>query len=195
MKTNTPLVVVVAAVAAYTAGQLAGAAGRARLGAALAAAQRKASVDALTGLANRAGLDVELTRRARRGQPYAVLLADLDGFKPVNDRYGHAAGDVVLVEVARRLTAITPVVTVPVRVAGGSVSVGASVGVAYAGAGVAACEVLRAADVAMYRAKTAGGDAVVAHDRAAGLPLVDARPRVRLRALVGAGRELRGVAA
>jgi len=63
--------------------------------------------DALTGLANRLLLDDRIRQgivRARRHHSrMAVLLADLNGFKPVNDRYGHAAGDELLVEVGRRL--------------------------------------------------------------------------------------------
>lgn len=67
--------------------------------------------DPLTGLANRAALYVHLDealRRARgRGQPICLLLVDLDGFKAVNDLYGHEAGDHVLVEVAERLRSVT----------------------------------------------------------------------------------------
>jgi diguanylate cyclase (GGDEF)-like protein len=62
--------------------------------------------DALTGLANRALLHQNLERalaRAQRGTPLAVLLMDLDGFKKVNDTHGHAAGDLLLVNVAQRL--------------------------------------------------------------------------------------------
>ena len=62
--------------------------------------------DALTGLANRALLHSHLDRavaRARRGSPLAVLLVDLDGFKQVNDTYGHATGDYLLVNIAQRL--------------------------------------------------------------------------------------------
>jgi diguanylate cyclase (GGDEF)-like protein len=62
--------------------------------------------DNLTGLANRPLLRDHLTQalaRARRGSPVAVLLIDLDGFKQVNDTYGHATGDQLLVAVAQRL--------------------------------------------------------------------------------------------
>lgn len=56
--------------------------------------------DALTGLANRRVLDEVLDRASRRlarhAEPYAVVLADVDFFKGVNDRYGHAVGDAVL---------------------------------------------------------------------------------------------------
>lgn len=67
----------------------------------------RATHDKLTGLANRAALDEYFSRavaRARRSNEIiAVVYADLDGFKPVNDAHGHAAGDEVLKEVARRL--------------------------------------------------------------------------------------------
>jgi diguanylate cyclase (GGDEF)-like protein len=63
--------------------------------------------DALTGLTNRAGIDAHLTMRAAAGEPVWLLLVDLDGFKPVNDVHTHAAGDVVLAEVARRLSHVT----------------------------------------------------------------------------------------
>jgi diguanylate cyclase (GGDEF)-like protein len=75
----------------------------AELGAELAEARRVARTDALTGLANRLGLLEELERYTAGRIPFAVMLADLDGFKAVNDTLGHAAGDLVLVEVAKRL--------------------------------------------------------------------------------------------
>jgi diguanylate cyclase (GGDEF)-like protein len=63
--------------------------------------------DALTGLPNRRAfqerLPVELARAARSGHPLALVLLDLDGFKGVNDRLGHPAGDEVLRAVARIL--------------------------------------------------------------------------------------------
>ncbi len=65
--------------------------------------------DALTGLANRASLAPALhqavERTKRRGSKLAALFIDLDGFKQVNDEYGHHAGDRLLVETARRLRA------------------------------------------------------------------------------------------
>jgi diguanylate cyclase (GGDEF)-like protein/PAS domain S-box-containing protein len=59
-----------------------------------------ATHDALTGLANRAAFFEEL---ARPGGADAIVYLDLDDFKPVNDRFGHAVGDRVLVAIGRRL--------------------------------------------------------------------------------------------
>jgi diguanylate cyclase (GGDEF)-like protein len=66
-----------------------------------------ANFDLLTGLANRHRfqdqLEHELQRTARSGQPMALMYIDLDGFKAVNDRLGHHAGDLLLQQVAGRL--------------------------------------------------------------------------------------------
>lgn len=70
----------------------------------------RATHDSLTGLANRAllldRLDHALARARRDATTVAVIYADLDGFKAVNDTYGHAAGDRVLVEVGRRFGSV-----------------------------------------------------------------------------------------
>ena len=63
--------------------------------------------DPLTGVLNRAGFDLRIQEALARAQANQHLLAllylDLDGFKPVNDEHGHAAGDTLLSEVAQRL--------------------------------------------------------------------------------------------
>lgn len=62
-----------------------------------------AQTDPLTGLLNRAGWTYHGPRVLAQGGHAALLLIDLDQFKPVNDLHGHAAGDRVLVAIARRL--------------------------------------------------------------------------------------------
>jgi diguanylate cyclase (GGDEF)-like protein len=68
-------------------------------------AAKEGRTDALTGLFNRRAYEerrmVEAARSARHGQSLALGLFDLDGFKDVNDRYGHPAGDEVLKGVAQ----------------------------------------------------------------------------------------------
>lgn len=159
-------------------------------------AQQLARHDPLTGLGNRRYLFEELERRLGQNDPHCrscfVLLIDLDRFKPVSDFHGHATGDIVLREVARRLqSCLGPEETIarlggdefaviveaepccdgPTRLAAmimgkiaepivlpeGRVSVGASVGVAFSSPDQRCPEELvRAADLAMYRAKKEG---------------------------------------
>lgn len=81
-----------------------------------------ANQDALTGLANRRHfaevLEVAIAQTSRMNASMAVLLIDLDGFKPVNDRHGHAAGDKVLETVAARLRAAVRAHDVAARIGG-----------------------------------------------------------------------------
>jgi diguanylate cyclase (GGDEF)-like protein/PAS domain S-box-containing protein len=83
---------------------------------------RLALQDPLTGLANRVLLDdrlrVALARAGRHGALTGVLFLDLDGFKGVNDRHGHHAGDEVLKAVASRLRAVLRPADVVARVGG-----------------------------------------------------------------------------
>ena len=76
--------------------------------AALAAEQANARRDQLTGAPNRRAFEeamvAENARVVRGGVPAGLFVVDLDHFKSVNDRFGHGAGDEVLIEVVRRLT-------------------------------------------------------------------------------------------
>ena len=80
-----------------------------RLRAELADAAWQLTHDPLTGLLNRAGLHTIHTAFTEAGgpQPLVVMLIDLDGFKEVNDTWGHDAGDDLLTEIADRLTRVT----------------------------------------------------------------------------------------
>jgi len=149
--------------------------------------------DSLTGLANRSlfadRVGHALDLGVRRQNLFAVFFIDLDDFKTVNDSLGHAAGDELLVTVARRLeTCLRPedtcarlggdefaimieniadpdaAVAVAQRVLeaigeplpGSGVGVQASIGVALGTGDQSASEILRSADLAMYRAKSEG---------------------------------------
>ncbi|MGC5306050.1 GGDEF domain-containing protein [Micromonospora zamorensis] len=175
----------------------------------LVALQRATLRDPLTGLANRAGLAAGWEQLAPL-RPWVVVV-DLDGFKPVNDTPGHAAGDHVLTAVASRLRTIHGVparlggdefaallldpnpaaaarqmaaaIAAPVRLPSGvSVSVTASIGLAPASpAGLAAA--LADADAAMYRAKTTRAGVVAFDPLRDDHATTDPRPVVRVRDL------------
>ncbi|MFV2117556.1 putative bifunctional diguanylate cyclase/phosphodiesterase [Streptomyces sp. Act-28] len=167
--------------------------------------QHNAEHDPLTDLPNRA-LFTRRVRQALGGRRpgdsgTAVLFIDLDGFKGVNDRLGHQAGDELLIQAARRLqesvragdTAarlggdefaalitggaghdhdarefqvheiadrLRLTLSQPYRVEGTEVRVAASIGVAFAEPGITAGDLLRNADLAMYRAKAGGKNRV-----------------------------------
>ncbi|MEO0803437.1 MAG: diguanylate cyclase [Cyanobacteria bacterium J06642_2] len=151
--------------------------------------------DALTDLPNRTlfmeRLEHALKRKQRRPKyALAVLFVDLDRFKTVNDSFGHAAGDLLLIEVANRLrsclrqadtvarwggdefTVIIDEITdiehiqdcidrilselnMPIKISENIVSTGASIGVVIVdNTYTSASDILRDADIAMYRAKT-----------------------------------------
>lgn len=78
-----------------------------RLRATLRKGLAESLIDPLTGLHNRRyamrALDQIALQSMQSGRSFAVMLADLDHFKAINDRFGHAAGDLVLTEAARRL--------------------------------------------------------------------------------------------
>ena len=69
---------------------------------------RVAVTDRLTGLYNRVKLDETMTgeydRAQRNGNPFAMILLDIDHFKKINDNHGHPAGDAVLIKLAQILT-------------------------------------------------------------------------------------------
>ena len=80
---------------------------RARIDAKHSGLMHLAHIDPLTGLGNarqlKTRLSYEITRHQRHRRRLTLFVLDLDGFKTVNDRFGHAAGDEVLREVARQL--------------------------------------------------------------------------------------------
>lgn len=163
----------------------------------LAEAERRARRDALTGLLNRAGLDDAF---AFAQGSWELALLDLDGFKQVNDEFGHAAGDVVLTAVADSLRDYPIAARLggdefvvagrlpggpprywPVRLPGGEViCIYATVGVTRVVIGDLAAT-LRQADAAMYRAKKAAPGSLLTYDPDLDDQPIRPRPRVRLR--------------
>lgn len=161
----------------------------------------EATHDGLTRMANRNAtmnaLAAAVARAARSGSQVALLFLDLDGFKGINDVHGHQTGDLVLIEVARRLGAtvrqgdhigrlggdefvviaepvggaeeaillsrrILDAIAIPIVIdrtgpAATYVTIGASIGIALASdESLTAEELLRDADMAVYKAKESG---------------------------------------
>ena len=71
----------------------------------LLASERRAILDALTGLCNRRGFEQQLEARVQARLPFSLLVVDLNDFKNVNDGYGHLAGDELLKRFAAELKA------------------------------------------------------------------------------------------
>ena len=95
---------------------------RARVGRLIDKLSSAARTDSLTGLVNRRGFeelfDIELERARRTGRPLSVVVCDLDGFKAVNDRYGHAAGDRALEKLSQILQRVKRRADTAARVGG-----------------------------------------------------------------------------
>ena len=81
-------------------------------------AQRQAEFDNLTGVRNRLAFIHDVEAKLDGGQCGLLAVIDLDRFKPINDLYGHHAGDVVLRHVARRLQRVSPAGTIVGRLGG-----------------------------------------------------------------------------
>lgn len=169
--------------------------------------QRQAITDDLTGLVNRRrfkeALEAEVERARRFGEPLAIILADLDDFKRINDLFGHQVGDVVLrsfadllrshvrdVDLAGRIGGEEFAILLPgteaseaamvaermrdslggLRLAasdGQAVHMTSSFGIAQLGTGDSADDLLRAADEALYRAKSEGKNRIATSANAA----------------------------
>lgn len=166
-------------------------------------AKAHAERDGLTGVLNRGGiehrLDWALIERERERMPVSLLFIDLDNFKQINDRHGHALGDACLRAVTRAVSEqfqygdqlgrlggeefvlvlsgvelpaalrIAEQVGARIRrdcanVEGVAVAVTASIGAAQARDGDSVASLIARADQAMYAAKRAGGDRVMAED-------------------------------
>ena len=71
--------------------------------------QKQAKTDGLTGMLNHRtfyeNLEIELRRTQRYGSNLSIIMADVDNLKPINDNYGHRAGDMAIKQIARRISA------------------------------------------------------------------------------------------
>ena len=176
--------------------------------------RRLAHTDPLTGLANRLSLaeriELVVDGLDNSSAGIALLMLDLDGFKAVNDTYGHAIGDELLMMVARRLRGslrpsdlvarlggdefavllervdhhqalaaaqrLLTAVNAPFAFSRGTISLGASIGLMHASDARGTLDLMRDADVAMYRAKADGKNRIVSFE-----PAMQARVARRLR--------------
>lgn len=79
---------------------------------------RAANTDILTGARTRHAIFAVMQDLVRRKQPFSIIIGDLDGLKPINDHYGHAAGDRLLVETAAVIQSALPEGTEIARMGG-----------------------------------------------------------------------------
>jgi diguanylate cyclase (GGDEF)-like protein len=163
-------------------------------------AQHNAMHDHLTGLPNRAALTASMQALAEKGEDYAIAFADLDGFKEVNDSYGHEYGDRLIFMIGKGIRELATDATLCSRLGGDEfiilfsgaesadsaktfaanliamlkqpfdmdgrlASVGASIGIAAYRGKEDVTEVLRQADIAMYKAKQSGKGRYCAFDQ------------------------------
>ena len=85
--------------------------------------------DSLTGLPNRGYFRqcLDTLLRTAGGQGVSLLSLDLDGFKPVNDRYGHPVGDALLIAIGERLRAVVPPASMLARLGGDEFAISSSI--------------------------------------------------------------------
>ncbi len=166
---------------------------------------QQARLDPLTGLLNRRGLldevELDIARYEATGEKMALLFIDLDHFKDINDQHGHDAGDIVLLEMTRRLGETIGATSAAGRLGGDEfvvllrdtshtgamvaareiiaalsdpiildsvvIPAGACIGIALTERpGQTTASLLRTADTALYRAKSArDGNPAMGHDR------------------------------
>jgi len=153
----------------------------------LALLRKTVETDALTGAMTRRALDDALASTIRHGEPFCAAMIDIDHFKLVNDRMGHATGDRVLRNAAAAWREVLRVGDLLARYGGdefiallpGSIEDAVtatervrantpadctcSVGVAAWAPGMNRDQLLSAADAALYEAKSGGGDQVSRH--------------------------------
>jgi len=79
---------------------------------------RAANTDILTGARTRHAVFAVMQDLIRRQRPFSIIIGDLDGLKPINDRYGHAAGDQLLVETTAVIQSSLPEGTEIARIGG-----------------------------------------------------------------------------
>jgi diguanylate cyclase (GGDEF)-like protein len=135
--------------------------------------EARIDIDPLTDVLNRRGFERELKRSLayvkRYGTSVALVFVDLDGFKPVNDRHGHAAGDTVLKAIASALTHHVRASDVVARIGGDEFAVLLwNVGAADAAAKAVALE------SAVYTTPVRWKDATLVVGASAGLALLGA---------------------